>query len=572
MKEIRSNYISMIKLIEFRVNKSIWNDVKNDIEFRFGFEAEFHVRYAVELLKDQEGRLPDDFQSFNRQNYYNYNSREQEYHGAFNNYAPDQELDIIGLKKEDPEQLDYNKELVLEKLCRLFERYLGLPINAMGIMTPHSGISLESYQKWQLTFDESLNLQGGNNPDEDLGVELVSPVMTLREGLVWMNKIFQMIATFNFDGITLFTNARCGFHVNLSHIRMNPTTFDYAKLAILSGDEHYLQDFQRISNIYSQPLIQAVRAELSKAANPETYAIQQQNLQTAQNALGLLNLRGWSPQRVMTDLAALIPKEHHMSVDLRRLETYNPYIEIRIAGNAGYEQRFNEIAGLAIRFGALIKIACDPYAYREEYLKKIYQLVSGVATAQQPTVTQTTFPKIRIYLRPITDITTRKMLDMLENQSQTGAFTNTPFLILRVIRSAMATSGQDLRIRQGLLLLLEALKFPVANLQKAINNIQMLKGYGIIGPADKPVQITKVLSDFVRWLAAPAGRMPLMQSARPVEEPPKKKKPQLSEYEKRRLNEKQEKMDGAERERQLHRKLLSEYNERPHKKPVRYVA
>lgn len=548
----------MAHLVEFKVSRSLFDNVKNDLEFRMGFEAEFHVRYAADLLKDLTGNLPTDFTSFNP------SDEDNSYQGAFADYSQ-----VDNAEQPDEDQLDYYKDTVLDRLCRLFEQHLGLQNGSIGISTPHTATGIESYRKWQLALDASLEA-GNQSQDEDLGVELISPVMTLREGLVWVNRIFEMIGGFQHGEMSLYTSGACGFHINLSHLRMG-NDFDFAKLAILSGDAHYLEDFKRISNKYAQPLLQTVQKELTASQDPNPLEPPPHQ----ENALALLNLRGWSPQRVMSDLAAMIPKEHHMSVDFRRLDTLNPYIEIRIAGNAGYEQRFDEIAGLAIRFAALIKIACDPTAQRTEYLKKIYQLVSGV-TAAQPAVSQTTFPKLRIYLRPIMNQAVRQAIDVLEQQARTGAFTNTPFMFLRIVRAATNGFGQDLRIRQGLLLLLGALKFPVADLQTALKNFQMLKGYGVIGPADKqPGQVIKVLSEFVKWLDAPAGRMPVLRTMQ-QEAAPEKPKPQLSEYERRRLEEKRKKL-LAEEERQLllrkrHRELQEKKQKQAPKTFTRYVA
>ncbi len=424
----------MPNLVEFKVSKTIFDDVKNDTDFRIGVEAEFHVRFASDLLKDQNGELPRDFESFNQF------SGGDVYQGAFSDY--DQANNF------DQDQLEYHKSTVLSRLCPILENHLGLPQGSIQMGTAsHMTTGIESYRNWQLTIDDSLSKPGGaKNEDDDLGGELISPVMVLREGLAWVSKIFEMIETFRYEDIELYTSDLCGFHINLSHIRMG-LDFDFAKLAILSGDEHYLQDFSRIKNEYAAPLMKTVHDELVKAVSPGAVA-------PPTEALRLLNLRGWNPQRVMSDMTQMIPMDHHMSVDLTRLASNNPYIEVRIAGNAGYERRYDEIVKLAIRFAALIKIACDPNNHREEYLRKIYQLVSTVVAPRAPAQAQASLlPRIRVFLNPVMSRVTRDCLDQIERAGAAQSIPNAAYLFLAIVRSAIdMRMNQNIRVRQGLMM------------------------------------------------------------------------------------------------------------------------
>jgi hypothetical protein len=236
-------------------------------------------------------------------------------------------------------------------------------------------------------------------------------------------------------------------------------------------------------------------------------------------ALNLLNIRGWSPQRVMQDLTALIPMNHYMSFDLSRLNTNNPYIELRVAGGADYQKRFDEIAQLAIRIGSLIKIACDPYAYREEYLKKIYQLVSGViaAPAQQPQVQQQAnpFPRLRVYFTPIMSTAVRHSLDLLETywRRQTLSIPHGSYLALAIIRSAFDLGQQNaMRVRQGLATLIRTvLRLEPGDLLKALKNRALLSQHGVLRSQDKPLAIITMLTNYLKALNLPLA--PVGQTA-----------------------------------------------------------
>jgi Putative amidoligase enzyme len=454
------------------------------------------VRNASDLLMDREGYLPNDFETFNNSGIPDYQNDQSDQDDDWNSYGG-------GDNGYEQDGQQYHTDNVLVRLATLFQGALGLPAGSISI-------EKSDYKKWQLTLDASLSRDPKllSDSDHDLGVELISPVMTLRDGLVWMAKVFQMIDTFKQGRLDLYTTAMCGFHVNMSHVRMNPVTFDYAKLAIMSGDQHYLKDFGRLGNTYAVPLMRAVYDQL---------VVQKERPSgddpRAQAALNLLRLRGWSPERVMNDLAALIPQSHHFTLDLSKLNSNNPYIEIRVAGNAQYEQRFDEIANLAIRFGALIKIACDPNAYREEYLRKVYQLVSGIVATpanpqqqnQQAAQNANPFPRLRIYLSPILSTAARHSLDILEGywRQSTLSIPNGSYLILAIIRSAMDLRQQDTpRIKQGIASLLRmVLHIEPLDLLKALKNNLLLQKYGAVRQGENAPQVIATFTNYVKTLS-----------------------------------------------------------------------
>src|ERR1700733_8516197 len=142
----------MANLIEFKVSKTAFDDVKNDLAFSCGFEAEFHVSNASDLLRDQEGFYPEDFET------YSYSSRADQNSGASRAAIAQTYRNM------------HHETTTLVKLAALFESYLGLS---------HGAISIEDsgYTKWKLTVDDSLYEKPAllQNSDDDIGVELISP-------------------------------------------------------------------------------------------------------------------------------------------------------------------------------------------------------------------------------------------------------------------------------------------------------------------------------------------------------------------------------------------------------------
>lgn len=473
----------MTILCEFKVNKTIFDEIKNDPGSSFGFEAEFHVHNASDLLRDQTGQLPRGFETYGPPPGTAYD----DYYGD-----DDSEGDVWSTGGHD--------DITLIRLSRLFESYLGLGQGQIELAIPHAKTG---YQNWTLTTDASLYSQPIDLADmnNDMGVELVSPVMALSDGLAWMAKICEMIAKFQHGNLRLYTSPMCSIHINLSHvlIEYDPARFDFAKLAIMGGDEHYLADFRRTGNRFAKPILQAVYNELVAAR-------ENRPVTNPSAALDLLKLRDWNASRVMYDLSTLIPLGHYMSIDFRRLTSTNPYVEIRVAGNTHYEQRVDEIAKMAIRYAALIKIACDPNAYRDEYLKKVYQLVSGAAA---PVVRQNPMPRIRIYLQPVMSRASRAALDQIETYvaAQSSNIPNAPYLVLTILRSAIDMRlARSLRIRDGLKMLLDLIGLKTADLMRSLNDVQMLTRYGVMRMTEKPGQTIAMLTNAIKQIDQSANR------------------------------------------------------------------
>lgn len=241
-----------------------------------------------------------------------------------------------------------------------------------------------------------------------------------------------------------------------------------------------------------------------------------------------------------------LPMQRHITIDT----TFLP--RVGIAVNGSYGHRFDDLAKLAIRAAGILR------------------------TADQPEIQTNPVPRVWAFLHPILTPAARHAI----NQIMKGTHADhLPYLVLGIIRSAIENKSADHRTKHGILMLInDVLKMKPVDLLKALKNPAMMTKTGVIGrdPAMIPA-----LTNYVKWLSQPAGKAPLMHSVSPAPEPAKKKKkmqeggsqvPELSEYEKRRLKEKEERIKAEEREQQLRRKLLSEQNKRPRKTPVRWIS
>lgn len=215
----------------------------------------------------------------------------------------------------------------------------------------------------RLTTDESIE----GDDLYDLGVEFITPPRDLKSGLSFIRTLPRITDT-NF----FVTNKTTGFHINLSHSMMKSgVQFDYAKIAFLMGEEHYLTDFRRYANQFATPLLTNLR-ELILRDYESPKSAEMEKIKS------MTQLGSWNADMMFQLLRNLMTQHHHMSVDLTKLKRDDPYVEFRIAGNEGYEHRADDMTRLILRFCVLIKAAFDPEMYRREYLVKIYRFINEI--------------------------------------------------------------------------------------------------------------------------------------------------------------------------------------------------
>lgn len=174
-------------------------------------------------------------------------------------------------------------------------------------------------------------------------------------------------------------------------------------------------------------------------------------------------------------------------------------------------------------------------------------------------------PRIWVWLQPI--LTPAARYALLQIMKGTTA-EKIPYLVLGIIRSAIENRSTNLRTKQGLLILIkDELKMKPADLLITLKDTAMLRKTGVISHDQSMVSS---LTNYVKWLSQPAGIAPLFNSQ--IVEPEKKKKPQLSEYEKRRLKAKQDRRDAEDRALQERRRRFAERQREVKPPPVRWLA
>ena len=187
--------------------------------------------------------------------------------------------------------------------------------------------------------------------DNDAGLEFVSPPLPIDQMLSDLNKVKAWATSRG-----CYTNSSTGLHINISVPGYSQDRLDFVKLALLMGDQYVLDTFGRSSNSYCESALKIVKDRVKQDPNA---------------AQSLLNkMRGH-----MEDLAS---KAIHSGETGKytSINTKEGWIEFRSPGGDWLNENFDQIENTLLRFTVAMSAALDPEAYREEYQKKLYKLLS----------------------------------------------------------------------------------------------------------------------------------------------------------------------------------------------------
>jgi hypothetical protein len=208
------------------------------------------------------------------------------------------------------------------------------------------------------------------SPDnrEDGGLEIISPPMPIAQA---MEKLNQVIEWAQAKGC--YTNSSTGLHMGVSLPGQNSFAedegdvdpapvaekpIDFMKLALFLGDQHVLKEFGRQANNYCA------------------------------SSLKKMKERRWSPQQIATAMEKM--RGNLINLAYKDLADRSPgrdsinmkdnYVEFRGAGGDYLSRESDEgmdfLENTLLRYVQALAIAGDPNAYRNEYAKKLYKLIS----------------------------------------------------------------------------------------------------------------------------------------------------------------------------------------------------
>ena len=185
----------------------------------------------------------------------------------------------------------------------------------------------------------------------DRGLEFVSPPLPIDVILNDLNKVKRWA-----DSYGCYTNDSTGLHINISVPNYSRENLDFVKLALLMGDEYVLDLFDRSGNTYAKSAMKLVRDQVR---------------QKPDEAKKLLD-------KMKENLGSLASKAIHSGITEKRtsINTKDGHIEFRSPGGDWLDENFDKIENTLLRFTVAMSAALNPEMYREEYLKKLYKLLT----------------------------------------------------------------------------------------------------------------------------------------------------------------------------------------------------
>lgn len=191
---------------------------------------------------------------------------------------------------------------------------------------------------------------GSIEGDRDgIGAEVVSPPLPLTNSLLALGKMFDWMSK---NGI--MTNESTGLHINISMPGIE--NVDLVKLVLLMGENYVLKQFDRLTNTYTKPQVQAIINNLTDSGTLPREA------------------------KGMIDVARKALSSHkYSSVHIEKLK--DGYLEFRIAGDENYHQKFDLVRDTVLRFVSALEVAVDPNEAKNEYLKKLSKVLAAVETS-----------------------------------------------------------------------------------------------------------------------------------------------------------------------------------------------
>ena len=196
------------------------------------------------------------------------------------------------------------------------------------------------------------SIEPDDEDSDDGGLEFVSPALPIDELLDDLKKIKKWA-----DVYGCYTNDTTGLHINVSVPGWDGDLdkLDYVKLAVLLGDEYVLKQFGRLGNTYTKSALQIVKDNIR--SYPDKVSVLLDQMKTHLNATASKAIKG-------------IIRDRRVSINVK-----SGYIEFRSPGGDWLNSNFDKIESTLLRFVVAMDAAVDETKYKEEYAKKLYELL-----------------------------------------------------------------------------------------------------------------------------------------------------------------------------------------------------
>lgn len=232
--------------------------------------------------------------------------------------------------------------------------------------------------------DDSSIINNNDNADTFIA-EIVTHPIPYSKVTSFVQEFFQyLIDTFKFE-----TNNSTGFHINVSID--GRTKIDFCKLFVFMGEEYELRKYSRVNNVYAKSHMTTVAPA------------KEQSIKDIQDFTKEVNYQ-------------IKTTGKYYSFNINHWRTLH-YIEFRIAGGH-YSEKVPQLIQSINRYVNVLDIATDPEKHKQNYYKKVAQLMNNNIAKSYMKLKHDTLQNARsnIYIKTgfmpdtVTDI--HKALDM----------------------------------------------------------------------------------------------------------------------------------------------------------------
>jgi hypothetical protein len=329
--------------VKENVDESEWNpEEKSELERTEALE-EYATNVHADPVSDQYQTAYEEFREENQENW------------DESDWLDDADLDTMR-EIERTYSMDWphwsspdsGGEANIEDVAQEFENAIGRDVRASD--NYHSGSTLRpsvANQRYIVEPDGSLD---PDNPG-DRGLEFVSPPLPIDEILSDLNKVKAWAKEYG-----CYTNDSTGLHINISVPGYSRENLDFVKLALLMGDKYVLDAFGRTGNTYAKSAMGIIKDAVRN--KPE-------------DAARLLD-------KMKGNLDQLATKAIHSGITQKytSINTKDGHIEFRSPGGDWLDQNFDQIENTLLRFTVAMSAALNPDMYRQEYLTKLYKILT----------------------------------------------------------------------------------------------------------------------------------------------------------------------------------------------------
>ena len=186
-------------------------------------------------------------------------------------------------------------------------------------------------------------------PDDTSGVdaEIVTTEYPVDRGLDFMHDVLDLIN----DDEYMETTSATGLHVNIGTFKMDDIeSIDWLKFMVITNAKRMLDEFGRAQNGFALDKLPGFIARLDQG----TFDNYQDTVRDFNRTILALSTK-------------------YSAINFSKLVPYG-YFEVRAPGNVNYEHKGEKLEEYVRIILRAIEIARDPNAFKNQYIKKLYQL------------------------------------------------------------------------------------------------------------------------------------------------------------------------------------------------------